>query len=153
MLGVDNCPLGVAEHVNSKVDGTSTVAGRGDGCCMCAWYRTAALIQKTECSCKSCHLCCWVSAAGDHLQLPPTVLSDAAAKAGLACTLFERLQHSLGEAACSMLTVQYRMHSHIMDWSSQELYEVGGAVPWASGQSVPWASTCDGPVCAMGQYV
>ncbi len=30
--------------------------------------------------------------AGDHLQLPPTVLSDAAAKHGLARTLFERLQ-------------------------------------------------------------
>jgi superfamily I DNA and/or RNA helicase len=72
-------------------------------------------------------VCCWISAAGDHLQLPPTVLSDAAAKAGLACTLFERLQHSLGEAASCMLTMQYRMHSHIMDWSSQELYEVGGA--------------------------
>lgn len=64
--------------------------------------------------------------AGDHLQLPPTVLSDAAAKAGLSCTLFERLQHSLGDPASSMLTVQYRMHSHIMDWSSQELYEVQG---------------------------
>lgn len=55
------------------------------------------------------------------------MLSDAAAKAGLACTLFERLQHSLGEAASSMLTVQYRMHSHIMEWSSKELYEVGRA--------------------------
>lgn len=53
------------------------------------------------------------------------MLSEAAAKAGLSCTLFERLQHSLGDAASCMLTVQYRMHSHIMDWSSQELYEVG----------------------------
>jgi hypothetical protein len=52
------------------------------------------------------------------------VLSDAAAKAGLSCTLFERLQRSLGDGASSMLTVQYRMHSNIMDWSSQELYEV-----------------------------
>lgn len=62
--------------------------------------------------------------AGDHLQLPPTVLSDAAAKAGLSCTLFERLQHSLRAEASCMLTVQYRMHAAIMDWSSQELYEV-----------------------------
>lgn len=72
---------------------------------------------------------CW-STAGDHLQLPPTVLSDAAAKAGLSCTLFERLQHSLGEAASCMLTVQYRMNSHIMDWSSQELYEVRVSAAW-----------------------
>jgi hypothetical protein len=68
-------------------------------------------------------VCC--STSGDHLQLPPTVLSEAAAKAGLSCTLFERLQQSLGDAASCMLTVQYRMHSQIMDWSSQELYEVG----------------------------
>eukprot|EP00878_Enallax_costatus_P011993 GHUV01012521.1.p1 GENE.GHUV01012521.1~~GHUV01012521.1.p1 ORF type:complete len:728 (+),score=288.54 GHUV01012521.1:305-2488(+) len=61
--------------------------------------------------------------AGDHLQLPPTVLSDTAAKAGLSNTLFERLQHSLGAQASSMLTVQYRMHAAIMDWSSNELYQ------------------------------
>uniref|UniRef100_A0A383VHI7 DNA helicase n=1 Tax=Tetradesmus obliquus TaxID=3088 RepID=A0A383VHI7_TETOB len=60
--------------------------------------------------------------AGDHLQLPPTVMSEAAAKAGLSATLFERLQGSLGPAASCMLTVQYRMHAAIMDWSSQELY-------------------------------
>lgn len=30
--------------------------------------------------------------AGDHLQLPPTVLSEEAARRGLARTLFERLQ-------------------------------------------------------------
>lgn len=62
--------------------------------------------------------------AGDHLQLPPTVLSEAAAKAGLSCTLFERLQASVGPDAGRMLLVQYRMHSDIMGWSSDELYEV-----------------------------
>jgi hypothetical protein len=62
--------------------------------------------------------------AGDHLQLPPTVMSEAAAKAGLSNTLFERLQGSLGPAASCMLTVQYRMNAAIMDWSSQELYGV-----------------------------
>lgn len=30
--------------------------------------------------------------AGDHLQLPPTVVSEEAARRGLARTLFERLQ-------------------------------------------------------------
>jgi superfamily I DNA and/or RNA helicase len=62
--------------------------------------------------------------SGDHLQLPPTVMSEAAAKAGLSNTLFERLQHSLGAAASCMLTVQYRMNAAIMDWSSQEMYGV-----------------------------
>eukprot|EP00882_Tetradesmus_deserticola_P026838 GHRQ01029647.1.p1 GENE.GHRQ01029647.1~~GHRQ01029647.1.p1 ORF type:complete len:532 (+),score=217.63 GHRQ01029647.1:349-1944(+) len=60
--------------------------------------------------------------AGDHLQLPPTVMSEAAAKAGLSNTLFERLQGSLGPAASCMLTVQYRMNAAIMNWSNQELY-------------------------------
>jgi len=88
----------------------------------CCWWLLLSCSQWHIGACVACwhvHTC-----AGDHLQLPPTVLSDAAAKAGLSCTLFERLQHSLGDAASSMLTVQYRMHSHIMDWSSQELYEV-----------------------------
>ena len=30
--------------------------------------------------------------AGDHLQLPPTIISDQAAAKGLGRTLFERLQ-------------------------------------------------------------
>jgi hypothetical protein len=51
-------------------------------------------------------------------------MSEAAAKAGLSNTLFERLQGSLGPAASCMLTVQYRMNAAIMDWSSQELYGV-----------------------------
>lgn len=60
--------------------------------------------------------------AGDHLQLPPTVVSEEAARRGLARTLFERLQELWGEAVSQMLTVQYRMNSDIMDWSSQEMY-------------------------------
>eukprot|EP00897_Mesotaenium_endlicherianum_P009120 jgi/Mesen1/8236/ME000443S07386 len=47
--------------------------------------------------------------AGDHLQLPPTVLSPDAEKGGL--------------GVIALLTVQYRMHERIMAWSSQELYE------------------------------
>ncbi|GFR40163.1 hypothetical protein Agub_g720 [Astrephomene gubernaculifera] len=60
--------------------------------------------------------------AGDHLQLPPTVVCDEAARLGLGRTLFERLQRSL-PAASAMLTVQYRMNKAIMQWSSDELYE------------------------------
>lgn len=41
---------------------------------------------------------------------------------GLSRTLFERLQRMYGESVSEMLTVQYRMHASIMDWSSQELY-------------------------------
>lgn len=62
--------------------------------------------------------------AGDHHQLPPTILSAEAAREGLARTMLERLaeQPSTAEAA-RMLTVQYRMHERIMGWSSQTFYE------------------------------
>ena len=59
--------------------------------------------------------------AGDHMQLPPTVLSDEAARGGLFTTLFERA-HQMHAPLCRMLTVQYRMNSAIADWASGELY-------------------------------
>lgn len=61
--------------------------------------------------------------AGDHRQLPPTILSREAEREGLGVTLFERLSEALGDAVTRMLTVQYRMHERIMEWSSRELYE------------------------------
>jgi hypothetical protein len=60
--------------------------------------------------------------AGDHLQLPPTIQSVEAEKKGMGKTLFERLTEGYGEEITSMLTVQYRMHELIMNWSSKELY-------------------------------
>ena len=46
--------------------------------------------------------------AGDHKQLPPTIISKEAAKKGLAVTLLERVVNGLGENIVSMLTTQYR---------------------------------------------
>lgn len=60
--------------------------------------------------------------AGDHLQLPPTVTSEEAARRGLLLTLFERCHAAWGELASTMLTTQYRMHADIMQWSSDEMY-------------------------------
>jgi hypothetical protein len=69
--------------------------------------------------------------AGDHLQLPPTIISDAAAAAGLGVTLADRVVHfypeddSLGAASrpvVHMLTEQYRMHACISSWASAALY-------------------------------
>ncbi|KAG4913004.1 hypothetical protein AAZX31_19G128600 [Glycine max] len=75
-------------------------------------------------------IACWIPLlkgsrcvlAGDHLQLPPTIQSVEAEKKGLGRTLFERLAEVYGDEITSMLTVQYRMHELIMDWSSKELY-------------------------------
>ncbi|XP_073317925.1 uncharacterized protein [Primulina huaijiensis] len=75
-------------------------------------------------------IACWIALlkgprcilAGDHLQLPPTIQSVVAEKKGLGRTLFERLADLYGADVMSMLTVQYRMHELIMNWSSEELY-------------------------------
>ncbi len=81
---------------------------------------------------------CWIPIAkgqrlvlaGDHHQLPPTVKSEKAAREGLRETLFEKcIQRQPGTAR--MLKVQYRMHAHIMGFSSEKFY---------GGQLVPHAS-------------
>ena len=56
--------------------------------------------------------------AGDHQQLPPTIKSLEAARAGLSRTLFEKgIEKQPGQV--SMLQVQYRMHEKIMEFSSR----------------------------------
>ncbi|HUK65317.1 MAG TPA: AAA domain-containing protein [Anaeromyxobacteraceae bacterium] len=64
--------------------------------------------------------------AGDHLQLPPTVLSSTALAGGLGVSLFERLVAAHGQAVKVTLAVQYRMHERIMSYPSKALY--GGAL-------------------------
>ncbi|MGB7347960.1 MAG: AAA domain-containing protein [Pirellulaceae bacterium] len=61
--------------------------------------------------------------AGDHCQLPPTVLSDEAAKEGLKQSLMQRLVMREGEEVFRRLTVQYRMHEAIMNFSSDTFYD------------------------------
>ena len=48
--------------------------------------------------------------AGDHRQLPPTILTQEAAMGGLATSLFERLLALHGEPLRQMLREQYRMN-------------------------------------------
>jgi predicted DNA helicase len=61
----------------------------------------------------------WVL-AGDHKQLPPTVLSREAS--GLYLTLFERWISSCSSEQMSMLRVQYRMNQDIMRFPNEEFY-------------------------------
>jgi ATP-dependent RNA/DNA helicase IGHMBP2 len=73
---------------------------------------------------------CWVAIekaqklilAGDHCQLPPTIKSHEAAKGGLEKTLFEK-KIALHPEAVTLLQEQYRMHEHIMQYSSQHFYD------------------------------
>ncbi len=74
--------------------------------------------------------------AGDHLQLPPTVKSDEAARAGLSTTLLEKLAGRYPEAV-TLLEEQYRMATPIMQYSSEVFY--GGrlkAHPSAAGHAL-----------------
>ena len=59
--------------------------------------------------------------AGDHCQLPPTVKSIAALKAGLGTTLMERIVENHPEAV-TLLRIQYRMNDDIMRFSSNYFY-------------------------------
>ena len=60
--------------------------------------------------------------AGDHCQLPPTVKSIAALKAGLGKTLMERLVETHPETV-TLLKIQYRMSEDIMRFSSDYFYD------------------------------
>ncbi len=82
-------------------------------------------------ACQSTEPGCWIPLlrgdrlvlAGDHCQLPPTVVSQEAVAEGFGTSLFERLVNHYGPDIARRLTVQYRMHQAIMDFSSRELYD------------------------------
>lgn len=60
--------------------------------------------------------------AGDHCQLPPTIISPEATAQGFAVSLMERLVETYGDTITRQLIVQYRMHEHIMQYSSKCFY-------------------------------
>lgn len=79
--------------------------------------------------------------AGDHCQLPATVISPEAAEHGLAVSLMERVVQHFGESASRLLTVQYRMHADVMGFSNAEFY--GGRL--VADASVAGHRLCDLP--------
>jgi predicted DNA helicase len=60
--------------------------------------------------------------AGDHRQLPPTVLEEEAAEQGLRQSLFERIADT-HEHLLDLLDTQYRMHETIGQFSAQRFYD------------------------------
>jgi len=60
--------------------------------------------------------------AGDHRQLPPTILSQEAVAGGLATSLFERLLALHGDGVRQMLREQYRMNAELMELPSRAFY-------------------------------
>jgi ATP-dependent RNA/DNA helicase IGHMBP2 len=61
--------------------------------------------------------------AGDHFQLPPTILARAAVAEGLGISLMERLAQRYGTTITRRLEVQYRMHEAIMAYPSAQFYD------------------------------
>jgi superfamily I DNA and/or RNA helicase len=61
--------------------------------------------------------------AGDHFQLPPTVLSDVATREGMRDSMMHRLVERFGPEVYRRLTVQYRMNEQIMRFSSSQFYD------------------------------
>lgn len=76
--------------------------------------------------------------AGDHCQLPPTVKSIAALRAGLGKTLMERIAENKPEVV-TLLKIQYRMNDEIMRFSSDWFY--GGKVK--SAPQIKYRSVLD----------
>ena len=100
-------------------------------------------------ACQTTEPGCWVPLlragrvvlAGDHCQLPPTVVSPEAAREGFGVSLFERVVALYGEEVTRRLDVQYRMHEAIMTFSSRQFY--GGTL--RADASVAAHRLCDLP--------
>ncbi|KAJ8019245.1 DNA-binding protein SMUBP-2 [Holothuria leucospilota] len=88
------------------------------------------LVVIDECA-QAVEASCWIPLrlarrcvlAGDHKQLPPTIISEKASEEGLAVSLMERVISLHGNKVVKMLSMQYRMHSDIMLWSSGAMYD------------------------------
>ncbi len=107
-------------------------------------------------ACQSTEPGCWIPLlrcdravlAGDHCQLPPTVVSREAAEGGFGVSLFERLMALYGPPLAHRLIVQYRMHEAIMGFSSAEFYqgELEAAPPVAGHVLAELAGVKDAPL-------
>lgn len=84
-------------------------------------------------ACQATEPGCWIPIprgervvlAGDHCQLPPTIISKKAAAEGFAISMMERLVRHYGSEVSCRLDVQYRMHKDIMQFSSDQFYDGG----------------------------
>lgn len=92
------------------------------------WHFDTAIIDE---ACQSTEPGCWqpvlfadrLVLAGDHRQLPPTVVSTEAAREGFNYSMLEQLVAHFGDTVTRQLSVQYRMHRQIMDFSNREFYD------------------------------
>jgi senataxin len=91
--------------------------------------------------------CCKCILVGDPKQLPPTVLSQSAARFGYDQSLFVRMQQNHPKSV-HLLDMQYRMHPEISMFPSKEFYEaqLKDGQDMAQLRQQPWhASSLLGP--------
>jgi len=82
-------------------------------------------------ACQSTEPSCWIPIlrsdkivlAGDHFQLPPTVLATESMKAGFQTSLMQRAVELHEDSVTRRLDIQYRMHEQIMQFSSKRFYD------------------------------
>jgi superfamily I DNA and/or RNA helicase len=106
-------------------------------------------------ACQTTEPGCWtaiaradqVVLAGDHCQLPPTVLSQEASRRGFGVSLLERLVDLYANQVTRRLDVQYRMQESIMAFSANEFYD--GTLQ--AHESVAGHRLCDLPGIASSQ--
>lgn len=118
-----------AELVLSNADVVcATCVGAGDDLLEAYTFRVAVVDEATQCTEPAALIPLSKGLSGvlvgDARQLPPTVISPAAAGAGLGCSLFERLER-LGLKP-DLLDRQYRMHPALAQFPSAAFY--GGRV-------------------------
>lgn len=78
--------------------------------------------QALEAECWNAMLKCKrVILAGDHQQLPPTIMSKAAQELDFGITILDRMSDTAKHV--TMLDTQYRMHELILGFSNQEFYD------------------------------
>ena len=115
------------DHILEQADVVCTITSIDDDV---LGERTFDLAVVDE-ACQSTEPGCWIPLlrarrlvlAGDHCQLPPTVISAQAAREGFGQSLLERLVDLYGAPITRRLNVQYRMHDHIMQFSANRFYE------------------------------
>ena len=117
-------------RINSELFGearviASTLTGAANRLLQGQKYNTLFIDEAAQ----ALEAACWIPIrkvsrvvlAGDHCQLPPTVKSIAALKAGLGKTLMERIVENHPDEV-SLLKIQYRMNEQIMRFSSDWFY-------------------------------
>jgi superfamily I DNA and/or RNA helicase len=119
-----------ASAVKAVLDGAEVILATCAGADDAALARREFDLAVIDEAAQALEPACWIPIlksnrvvlAGDHRQLPPTIISREAERSGLGVTLFDRLMARKGPALSRLLVTQYRMHRAIMDYPSRTLY-------------------------------